>query len=163
MFRRLTLQTTLALAIVATLGACSTPASAPNTVGGVVAKTKNLSAFNQLVADAGMAATLNGSGPYTVFAPSDAAFQALPAKTRDALKNDKEQLKAVLSYHIVPAHVTASAKAGKLKTLQGSDIALARAADFVTVEDALVEQADLKAGNGVVHVIDRVLVPPRKK
>lgn len=163
MFRRLTLQTTLALAIVATLGACSTPASAPNTVGGVVAKTKNLSTFNQLVADAGMAATLNGSGPYTVFAPSDAAFQALPAKTRDALKNDKEQLKAVLSYHIVPAHVTSSAKAGKLKTLQGSDIALARAADFVTVEDALVEQADLKAGNGVVHVIDRVLVPPRKK
>jgi len=163
MFRRLTLQTTLVLAIVATLGACSTPASAPNTVGGVVAKTKNLSTFNQLVADAGMAATLNGSGPYTVFAPSDAAFQALPAKTRDALKNDKEQLKAVLSYHIVPAHVTASAKAGKLQTLQGSDIALARAADFVTVEDALVEQADLKAGNGVVHVIDRVLVPPRKK
>lgn len=68
MFRRLTLQTTLALAIVATLGACSTPASAPNTVGGVVAKTKNLSTFNQLVADAGMAATLNGSGP-TRFSP----------------------------------------------------------------------------------------------
>lgn len=163
MFRRLTLQTTLALAIVATLGACSTPASAPNTVGGVVAKTKNLSTFNQLLADAGMTATLNGSGPYTVFAPSDAAFQALPAKTRDALKNDKEQLKAVLNYHIVPAHITASTKVGKLKTLQGSDIALARAANFVTVEDALVEQADLKAGNGVVHVIDRVLVPPRKK
>lgn len=164
MFRRLTLQSAAALALIGALGACSTPSPTAKTVGAIAAQTQHLSTFTQLVAEAGLTATLNGTGPYTVFAPSDAAFQALPAKTRDALKADKEQLKAVLSHHIVPGKVfAADAKVGKLKTLQGSDVAVARAGSFVTVEDALVEEADLKASNGVVHVIDRVLVPPRKK
>src|SRR5574337_1252213 len=152
MLRRLTLQTALALTIVATLGACTTPSTPPQTVASIAAQAQNLSTFNKLVADAGLSATLNGTGPYTVFAPSNAAFQALPAKTMDALKADKEQLKAVLSYHIAAADIsTANAKAGKLKTLQGPDVSLARAGTFLTVEDALVEQADLRAGNGVVH------------
>lgn len=164
MFRRLTLQTALALSITAVLGACATPSTAPKSVASVTAQTRNLSTFNKLAAEAGLTATLNGTGPYTVFAPSDDAFKALPAKTMDALKADKEQLKALLSYHITAANIsTANAKAGKLKTLQGADISLARAGSFLTVEDALVEQADLSAGNGVVHVIDRVLTLPRKK
>ena len=163
MFRRSALRTVLALATVATLGACATPASAPGTVSAALARTPALSTFHRLAGEAGLLATLDGTGPYTVFAPTNAAFQALPAKTLEALKADKAQLKAVLSHHIVAARLAAAdAKAGKLKTLQGSDITLARAGAFLTVEDALVEQADIRAGNGVVHAIDRVLMPARK-
>lgn len=163
MFRRLTLQSALALTVAATLGACATQSTAPKTVASVAAHTQTLSTFNKLAADAGLTDTLNGTGPYTVFAPSDAAFKALPAKTLDELKANKEQLKAVLSYHITAANITiANAKTGKVKTLQGTDISLALAGSFLTVEDALVEQADLTASNGVVHVIDRVLLPPKK-
>ncbi|MGD9774223.1 fasciclin domain-containing protein [Diaphorobacter sp.] len=164
MFRRITLKTALALTVVATLGACATQSTAPKTVASVAAQSKDLTTFNKLVADAGLTSTLNGAGPFTVFAPSDAAFKAVPAKTLDALKADKEQLKAVLSYHIATGNLTAAnAKAGKVKTLQGSDITLSRAANFLTVEEGLVEQADMTASNGVVHVIDTVLMPPKKK
>ncbi len=162
MFRRNALQSVLILATAALLGAC---ASAPTsrTLSGTVADTKGLSTFQQLVAEAGLAGTLEGAAPYTVFAPSDAAFQTVPAKTLAALKADKAQLKAVLSYHIVPgALAAADLKAGNLKTLQGANVAVSRAGTFVTVEDAMVEQADLRASNGVVHVIDRVLMPPKK-
>ncbi|RYF00737.1 MAG: fasciclin domain-containing protein [Comamonadaceae bacterium] len=162
MFRRYALQSTLALATVALLGACaSTPAS--RTLAGTIADTKGLSTFQQLAAEAGLTETLNAAAPHTVFAPSDAAFKAVPAKTLDSLKADKAQLKAVLSYHIVPGAFTAAdIKPGNVKTLQGGNVAVARAGTFVTVEDAMVEQADLRATNGVVHVIDRVLMPPKK-
>lgn len=163
MFRRSAMHCALALSAAAVLGACASPASAPRTVAAATAATPALSTFHRLAADSGVLATLEGPGPYTVFAPSDAAFQALPAKSLDALRADKAQLKAVLQHHIVPARVSAAeARVGKAKTLQGTDIALARAGTFLTVGDALVEQADLRAGNGVVHVIDRVLMPPRK-
>lgn len=163
MIRRYALHCAMTLAGAALLAGCASPASTPRTVAAATAATPALSIFHRLAADAGLLATLEGPGPYTVFAPSDAAFQALPAKTLQALRADKAQLQAVLSHHVVPGRVAAAdAKPGKTKTLQGSDIALARAGTFLTVEDALVEQADLRAGNGVVHVIDRVLMPPRK-
>ena len=162
MFRRNALQTLLVLATAALLGACAS-APASRTLAGTVAETKALNTFQQLAAEAGLSTTLEGAAPYTVFAPSDAAFQAVPAKTLAALKADKAQLKAVLSYHIVPgALAAADLKAGNLKTLQGANMAVSRAGTFVTVEDAMVEQADLRASNGVVHVIDRVLMPPKK-
>lgn len=162
MFRRYALQSTLALATIAVLGACaSTPAS--RTLAGTIADTKGLSTFQQLATEAGLNDTLNASAPHTVFAPSDAAFKAVPAKTLDALKADKAQLKAVLSYHIAPGALTAAdIKPGNVKTLQGTNVAVGRAGSFVTVEDAMVEQADVRASNGVVHVIDRVLMPPKK-
>ena len=107
--------------------------------------------------------TLNGPGPYTVFAPSDEAFKAVPAKTMEGLKKDPEQLKAVLLYHVVPGKVaSADLPDGKTKTAQGADLAVARTAGLVTVDDALVTQADVPASNGVVHVIDRVLIPPKR-
>jgi uncharacterized surface protein with fasciclin (FAS1) repeats len=128
-----------------------------------VAKTASLQTFNALVAEAGMTETLKAAGPYTVFAPSDAAFKAVPAKTLNALKADKALLKSVISYHIVPSRVaSADVKPGNVKTVQGAAVALARAGTFVTVEDALVEQADIAATNGVIHVVDRVLMPPKK-
>lgn len=151
-----------ALALAAGLGACATaPAPAPLT--DTLARSPQLSTFNRLVAEAGMADELRAAGPLTVFAPSDEAFKAVPAKTLDALTADKAQLKAVLSYHIVAGRLPAAeVRNSNQKTLQGGTIALARAGDFVTVEEAMVQQADINATNGVAHVLDRVLMPPKK-
>ncbi|MGE5964010.1 fasciclin domain-containing protein, partial [Klebsiella pneumoniae] len=81
----------------------------------------------------------------------------------EALRKDRAQLRAVLSYHVVAGRLTsADIGNGKLKNLQGGEIATSTAGDFVTVEDALVTRANLPASNGVVHVIDRVLLPPKK-
>lgn len=143
-------------------GCASTPA--PKTIAGTAAATPSLSTLNKLIADAGLTETLNGAGPYTVFAPTDDAFKAVPAKTLDALSKDKEQLKAVLLYHVAPGKVLAAdVKPGSLKTAQGANLAVAKAGSFVTVDEALVTQTDVVASNGVVHVIDKVLMPPVKK
>lgn len=152
-----TTATTLAL-----VGCATTPA--PATIADTAAKTPSLTTLNKLIADAGLADTLRSAGPYTVFAPTDDAFKAVPAKTMEALVKDKEQLKAVLLYHVVPGKAaTADIKSGKAKTAQGADVQIAKAGGFVTVEEALVTQADVPASNGVVHVIDRVLLPPPAK
>lgn len=146
----------------AVLAGCAT-APAPKTLADTAAATPQLSTLNKLLQDAGLADTLRGAGPYTVFAPTNEAFQALPKATLDALAKDKAQLAAVLSYHVVPGKVMAAdVKPGKAKTMQGAELNLAKAGAFVTVEDAMVVQADVRASNGVVHVIDRVLLPPRR-
>ena len=143
-------------------GCASTPA--PKTIADTAAATPSLSTLNKLIADAGLTETLNGAGPYTVFAPTDDAFKAVPAKTLDALSKDKEQLKAVLLYHVAPGKVLAAdVQPGNLKTTQGANLAVAKAGSFVTVDEALVTQTDVVASNGVVHVIDKVLIPPVKK
>jgi len=122
-----------------------------------------LSTLNRLIAQAGLTDTLRGAGPYTVFAPSDEAFKAVPAKTMAELGADKELLKSVLTYHVLPGKVPAAdVKNGNAKTVNGANLAVAKAGTTVTVEDAVVVQADVNATNGVVHVIDRVLIPPKK-
>ncbi|MFT3665388.1 fasciclin domain-containing protein [Piscinibacter sp.] len=142
---------------------CATTATPPANVAEAAARTPQLSTLNKLIADAGLADTLRGAGPYTVFAPSDEAFKALPAKTTAELASNKELLRSVLSYHVVPGRLASTEVANaNVKTVQGANLALARSGGFVTVEDALVTQADIRAGNGVVHVIDRVLLPPKK-
>lgn len=144
---------TLALA-----GCATTPA--PKTVAEVAATTPELSTLNQLINDAGLAATLSGPGPYTVFAPTNEAFKAVPAKTMSELAKDKAKLAAVLNYHVVPGQLTsADIKNGPAKTLQGGNLALSKSGTFVTVEDAVVTQADVKASNGVVQIVDRVFIP----
>jgi uncharacterized surface protein with fasciclin (FAS1) repeats len=147
----------------ALLAACaSQPTQAPASVAETIARDPQLSTLNGLVARAGLADSLKGPGPYTVFAPTNAAFQAVPAKTMDDLAKDPARLKAVLNYHVLPAKVTAAdVKPGNAKTAQGANVALARAGQFVTVEDAMVQSADIAATNGVVHKVDRVLMPPR--
>ncbi|MFT3955272.1 MAG: fasciclin domain-containing protein [Piscinibacter sp.] len=146
----------------ALLQGCATTAG-PVSVADTAAKTPQLSTLNKLIADAGLADTLRGPGPYTVFAPSDEAFKAVPAKTMAELAGNKELLKSVLSYHVVPGAVPAAeVKNGNVKTVQGANVALAKSGTFVTIEDAMVTQADVPASNGVVHVIDRVLMPPKK-
>lgn len=153
----------LPAALVLALAAGCATISAPATIAETAARTPELSTLNKLINDTGLAQTLSAEGPYTVFAPSDAAFKAIPAKTMDELAKDKELLKSVLTYHVVPGKLASSdVKNGNTKTVQGANVALAKAGTFVTVEDAMVTQADLPATNGVVHVIDRVLMPPKK-
>lgn len=151
--------------VLALLAACATQApSTPVSVAGTVAHTSELSTLNSLIAKAGLADTLNAAGPYTLFAPTNEAFRAVPAKTMDELAKDPAKLKAVLSYHVVAGKVMAAqVKNGPVKTLEGANVALSRAGDFVVIEDAMVQAADQQATNGVVHTIDRVLMPPAKR
>lgn len=162
MNKRTWLIASASVALAALAGCATSPA--PRTIADTAASTAQLSTLSKLINDAGLADTLRAQGPYTVFAPSDEAFKAVPRSTLDALARDKEQLKAVLSYHVVPGKVMAAeVKAGNVKTVQGANVALAKAGTFVTVEEAMVVQADVPASNGVVHVIDRVLIPPKTK
>lgn len=150
------------LVLAALAGCATTPA--PKTLADTAAATPSLSTLNRLIADAGLTDTLRGQGPYTVFAPSDDAFKAVPKATLDALAKDKDQLRDVLTYHVVPGKIAAAdVKNGNVKTVEGNNVALSKAGAFVTVEEAMVVQADVMASNGVVHVIDRVLIPPKKK
>jgi uncharacterized surface protein with fasciclin (FAS1) repeats len=135
---------------------------AQRTIVELAAATPSLSILSKLIGDAGLAETLNGTGPFTVFAPSDDAFKALPAANLAALAGDKTALSAVLRYHVLAAKAMASdIQNGNNKSVHGANLALSKAGSFVTVEDAVVQQADIVASNGVVHIIDRVLMPPR--
>ena len=109
---------------------------------------------------AGLVSTLKGKGPFTVFAPTDAAFAKVPKADLDALLADKAKLAAVLTYHVVPGTVMAKdVKSGKVASVQGSELTLANSGAGVTVDGAQVVKADIVADNGVIHVIDRVVVP----
>ena len=108
---------------------------------------------------AGLVDTLKGKGPFTVFAPTDDAFAKVPKADLDALLKDKAKLTAVLTYHVVPGKVMAKdIKPGKVKTVQGNELTLATAGG-VTVDAAKVSTADIAADNGVIHVVDTVLMP----
>jgi len=108
---------------------------------------------------AGLLETLKGKGPFTVFAPTDAAFAKVPKKDLDALLADKSKLAAVLTYHVVPGTVMArDVKAGKVRTVQGSDLTVSTSSG-VKVDNANVVKTDIVADNGVIHVIDSVVLP----
>lgn len=110
---------------------------------------------------AGLVEALKGDGPFTVFAPTDDAFAKLPEGTVPALLKDKEKLTAVLKYHVVPGKVTSGevVKLKKAKTLQGQNVHV-DASDGVRINGAKVVRADVEASNGVIHVIDTVILPP---
>ena len=121
----------------------------------------------KLLADAGLIETLKGPGPFTVFAPTDEAFAKVPAATLAALGKDKAALKNVLLYHVVAGKVTA-ADVAKLngrgaKTVQGSEAKVMLMGETVMVGNAHVVKADIAAKNGVIHVVDTVLLPPAGK
>jgi uncharacterized surface protein with fasciclin (FAS1) repeats len=109
---------------------------------------------------AGLVETLKGKGPFTVFAPTDEAFKKLPPGTVEALLKDKDQLTAVLTYHVVPGKIMAAdvIKLKEAKTVQGQSVEV-DAADGVKINDAKVVKADIDCTNGVIHVIDTVLLP----
>jgi len=152
----------LLAAAITVLSGCATMSS-PVSVADTIAATPELSTLSSLVVKAGLTDTLKGVGPFTVFAPTNAAFAKVPAKTMDDLAKDSEKLKAVLTYHVVPGKVMASdVKNSNVKTVNGANLALSKAGDFVTVEDGLVQKADIAATNGVVHVVDSVFIPPAR-
>ena len=110
--------------------------------------------------EANLVETLRQAGPYTVFAPTDAAFAKLPKDKLDALLKDKEQLTAVLTYHVVPGKITAAqVKPGAVKTVQGQAFTVSTQGSNVMVDEAKVVKADIAASNGVIHVIDTVILP----
>jgi uncharacterized surface protein with fasciclin (FAS1) repeats len=112
---------------------------------------------------AGLVETLKGEGPFTVFAPTDDAFAKLPPGTVEELlkPENKEKLTAVLTYHVVPAKATSSDVAGmtSAKTVNGKELKLKARDGKVMVDNATVTTADIEASNGVIHVIDTVLIP----
>jgi uncharacterized surface protein with fasciclin (FAS1) repeats len=119
--------------------------------------------FNTLakaLSQAGLVDTLKGAGPFTVFAPTDEAFAKLPAGTLEALLKDKEKLTAVLTYHVVPGKLMAAevVKLQSAKTVEGQDVMISIMGG-VMVNDAHVVKTDIVATNGVIHVIDKVILP----
>ena len=144
--------------IATTLAASALVAQAADIVDTAVAN----GSFKTLVTAvqaAGLVDTLKGKGPFTVFAPTDAAFAKIPKADLDALLKDKAKLTAVLTYHVVPGKVMAKdVKAGKVKTVQGSEMTISTSGG-VMVDNAKVTATDVAASNGVIHVIDTVIMP----
>jgi uncharacterized surface protein with fasciclin (FAS1) repeats len=171
------------VSLVAMLGAAASPALAQCTKSsGARAHTIGMSQSNTIVdvavgagqfqtlvaavQAAGLAPTLMGDGPFTVFAPTDAAFSRLPGGTVENLlrPENRSQLARILSYHVVSGRVTSDQLAGRQirpATVAGPTVAV-DGRDGVTVNNARVVQADVRASNGVIHVIDRVLMPPAR-
>jgi uncharacterized surface protein with fasciclin (FAS1) repeats len=119
--------------------------------------------FTKLLAGlkaAGLTDTLKGRGPFTIFAPNDEAFQKLPSGALEALLKDSAKLKAVLNYHVITGHVLAQdLKSGDVMTVQGSPLTAVVSGADVQVNGAHVRQRDITASNGVIHVIDAVIMP----
>ena len=112
------------------------------------------------VQEAGLVDTLKGKGPFTVFAPTDEAFAKLPAGTLEALLMDKQKLASILTYHVVPGKVMAAqVKPGQVKTVQGQSLTVSTMNGAVMVDSAKVIKTDIVASNGVIHVIDTVVLP----
>jgi uncharacterized surface protein with fasciclin (FAS1) repeats len=139
----------------------------PTHAADIVETAADAGAFNTLVAAveaAGLVETLKGQGPFTVFAPTDEAFARLPAGTVDSLlqPENKDQLIALLTYHVLPGKVMSGDLAGReveAATVQGSPVSIDATAGAVKVDEATVTQADIEADNGVIHVIDTVITP----
>jgi uncharacterized surface protein with fasciclin (FAS1) repeats len=122
-------------------------------------KAGNFKTLVAAVQAAGLVDTLKGPGPFTVFAPTDAAFAKIPKAQLDALLQDKAALTKVLTYHVVPGKVMAAdVKAGKVKTVQGSELTVSTTGG-VMVDNAKVIATDVAADNGVIHAIDTVIMP----
>ena len=154
---------TALVAIGATFGVAY--ADSPAKPKDIVAVASGAGSFNTLVAAvkaAGLVETLQGPGPFTVFAPTDAAFAKLPKGTvEDLLKpENKAKLVAILTYHVVAGKVMAAdVKTMEVKTVNGKELDIKVADGHVTVDSAKVVKTDLAASNGVIHVIDTVLLP----
>lgn len=132
------------------------------TIVEVASSTEGFSTLVAAVSAAGLVDTLNGEGPFTVFAPTDEAFAALPAGVLDALllPENKDVLTQILTYHVVSGQVMAAdVTDGEVATVEGQSVTLSTA-DGVTVNGAKVIQADVVTSNGVIHAIDAVLLPP---
>jgi uncharacterized surface protein with fasciclin (FAS1) repeats len=130
------------------------------TIVDVAVQAGKFNTLVQAVQAAGLVETLSGEGPFTVFAPTDEAFAQIPQETLQAVLADKEKLTAILTYHVVPGKLMAAdvVRSTQLQTLQGQSITVSTEGG-VRVDDANVVQTDIEADNGVIHVIDKVIMP----
>lgn len=138
-------------------------ATAAEATANIVDTAINAGSFNTLVDAlnaAGLAETLQGPGPFTVFAPSDEAFAKIPEKIRSAIIADKDALTELLTYHVISGEVSAAdvARLNSAETVQGSAITI-DTSNGVKVDGASVTTADIRASNGIIHVIDTVMIP----
>jgi uncharacterized surface protein with fasciclin (FAS1) repeats len=146
--------------------AVATKATNAGTIVDVASANGSFKTLVAAVKAAGLVETLSGKGPFTVFAPTDEAFAALPKGTLDKLlkPENKKTLKKILTYHVVSGEVTSKAiKPGAVKTVEGSPVTVTVKNGSVKVDKASVVKADVKASNGVIHVIDKVILPPGLK
>ncbi|HKJ02504.1 MAG TPA: fasciclin domain-containing protein [Longimicrobiales bacterium] len=137
----------------------------PEPILDLVQTARKAGSFNTLLAAldaADLTAVLKGEGPFTVFAPTDDAFAALPAGTLEALLADPATLASILTYHVVPGRVTAAQVVGltSATTVNGASITISVDGSAVQIDDANVLATDVEASNGVIHVIDAVILPP---
>jgi uncharacterized surface protein with fasciclin (FAS1) repeats len=130
------------------------------TIVDVAVQAGKFNTLVQAVQAAGLVETLSGEGPFTVFAPTDEAFAQIPQDTLQAVLADKEKLTAILTYHVVPGKLMAAdvVRSTQLQTVQGQSITVSTEGG-VRVDDANVVQTDIEADNGVIHVIDKVIMP----
>ena len=147
-------------------GSCGVSSAKADAAPDIVETAIGAGSFGTLVAAvkaAGLVDTLKGEGPYTVFAPTDDAFAKLPAGTVESLlkPENKARLQSILTYHVVPGKVMSSdvVKVSSAKTVQGQDLAVSAQNGQVMVDNAKVVQVDIEAANGVIHVIDSVILP----
>ena len=138
-------------------------AARSGSIADIVANDPNFSTLLAAVQAAGLTETLATAGPFTVFAPTNAAFAKVPRDQLNALLNDREQLRQVLLYHVIPARVTSGqvVRLNAAKTAQGANVNIAVSGSRVRVNNANVTAVDVNASNGVIHVIDTVLLPPQ--
>lgn len=139
--------------------------AATQDIVGIAASDKNFSTLVTALTAAGLVKTLQGKGPFTVFAPTNAAFAKIPKATLTALLKNKAELTKVLTYHVVAGKVMgadAMTMNGKMaKTVEGSELKISVMGKVLEINDAKVTKADIVASNGVIHVIDTVLMPPK--
>jgi uncharacterized surface protein with fasciclin (FAS1) repeats len=154
--------------LVSTAVACATTPAEPDAMGksDIVDTAVAAGSFKTLAAAltaADLVATLKGPGPFTVFAPTDEAFAKLPPGTLESLlkPENKSKLQAILTYHVVSGRIDSSqlVTMTSVKTLQGTDLRISKSGGSVMVNDAKVAKADIGCSNGVIHVIDAVLIP----
>jgi uncharacterized surface protein with fasciclin (FAS1) repeats len=146
-----------------TTAAAETKATTTGTIVDIAASNASFKTLVAAVRAAGLVEVLSGEGPFTVFAPTDEAFAALPKGTLEALlkPENKAKLQQILTYHVVPGSVMSTAiKPGQVNTVEGKPVTLSTKGNRIMVNNANVTAADIKASNGVIHVIDKVILPP---
>ena len=156
------------MVIVAVVAALAIPASAATAAGGgkniveTAAGSKQFSTLVTLVKKAGLVGTLSGKGPYTVFAPTNAAFAKVPKKTLNELLENKSMLRKVLLYHVLPGKVPASkvVTLESAKTAEGASVQFSVRGKSAFVNESKIIKTDIRCSNGIVHAINAVLIPP---
>lgn len=152
------------LAMVLTIGIGQVVLAQSKDIVSLAVGNENLSTLVAAVKAAGLVETLQSAGPFTVFAPTNEAFAALPAGTLESLlkPENKAKLTSILTYHVVPAKVMSGdlSNGQKAKTVEGEEVKVTMNNQGVMINDAKVVAADVSASNGVVHVIDKVILPP---